>query len=537
MLILLSLLFLAFLLWRFHDCKLRRNDDFSHWGTLARFLVLRDRLPVEADHVLTHQSYPPGSACFIYFFSNLIGPRENIYLAAQGLLHGVALLPLFALVDARERRTLLPITGLMALALLIYPCHDVDLLVDHLQPFFGIGIAATIAYYRQSPNRALWASLPALIAVALFKNSGLFFSLSSALILICALRANGRGAKSRGRALIALAAPPIAYLLWMLRVRLCFPAAGAGKHSISPALYAQHLADKGASGALGVVKGMLASMLRLGNWRLGIVAMLLALALALQLLSMRLPTAERRHVRRAIRFVFALYLVWLLLIFFMYVFSMTGTAALEASSFARYNGTGCAYAAGLLIIPFLEVVPRGEISLPPRFLRTAGAASTLALAFVLALAIVPGAQTPIDEFFIREQTYTYAHACLTDVWTQNPALYGKRCLFFALHDEDQYFRTLHYIRNAILYQFGRNEEPLITVPADAPEELQILDQTAGPSELRAYLEQELKGCAAIVLLDESPVFEAALEGALEDIGVQPPIYREYEAARLGNPPA
>ena len=41
-------------------------DDFSHWGLAARVLLSEDRLPLPEDGMM-FPSYPPGTACFLYF--------------------------------------------------------------------------------------------------------------------------------------------------------------------------------------------------------------------------------------------------------------------------------------------------------------------------------------------------------------------------------------------------------------------------------------------------------------------------------------
>ncbi len=529
LLLLVAALYAALLVWRFYGCRLRHNDDFSHWGIVARFLLMKDRLPVESDGVLSHQSYPPGSACFIYYLCRLSGFREGNCLIAQNLHYGAALLPLFSFVQKRNRSRLYPIAGLLAATFLFYPSHEADLLVDYVEAFYGVGIAAIILYYRNDPKRALLCALPAMTAVALFKNSGLYFSVISALMLVLVLRR--KGVERAWRRGLAGFAPAVAVLLlWTLRVHRSFPSGNMGKHSISIAAFAGQLEEKGASGVLGVAKGMLKAMLHPQGWHMGTVAVLLALLIAIFLIGGKLAPRARRNVRDAVRFGLGAYGLWLILVFGMYVLSMPGSRAQEMPSFTRYNASGYIYATGICCALLLYVLQRGESPLPPALLRIGSAGSALILAGVLALALIPGYQTPIDKFVARRQTGEYVHVCLEDAQERCGLPYGEPCLVFSLCDEDHYFRRYSYTRNNVLYQFGTGDCPFVTAQLDAPESLQIGNQAAERSEVRDYIAKNIQGggCSAIILLDESPEFEAALEPMLTAGGIDIPICREYE---------
>lgn len=55
-----------------HGCVLTYNDDFSHWGLIVRTMLVEDGFPAAGDPLITFTSYPPGTACLIYYVCRMV---------------------------------------------------------------------------------------------------------------------------------------------------------------------------------------------------------------------------------------------------------------------------------------------------------------------------------------------------------------------------------------------------------------------------------------------------------------------------------
>ncbi|HME26121.1 MAG TPA: hypothetical protein VKI44_33135 [Acetobacteraceae bacterium] len=89
-------------------------DEFSHWGTFTKFLLLTDRLPRVLGEVI-FIAYPPGLGLFSYFITRGFGFDEGFLLFGSGLLQAVALISFLAAFRWRD----LPSCAVLAAALIV----------------------------------------------------------------------------------------------------------------------------------------------------------------------------------------------------------------------------------------------------------------------------------------------------------------------------------------------------------------------------------------------------------------------------------
>lgn len=76
--------------------KLLHYDNFSHWAVIVKSMLMNDSLPNFEDPILTFNSYPPGSALFIYYFNRILGVGEGLSLYAQMIMILASLLTLYS---------------------------------------------------------------------------------------------------------------------------------------------------------------------------------------------------------------------------------------------------------------------------------------------------------------------------------------------------------------------------------------------------------------------------------------------------------
>jgi len=240
----------------YRHARLLTNDDYSHWGLIVKQMSLHGRLPDDLVKVITFQSYPPGSALFIYYIIEVLGCGFNTakelgldyvegkMLFAQGMLLFSCLLTLFPFAKT-HRKALYCISIAMILAasvfLLTLTMSINTLFVDTLLPLVAVANTLVLLAYRDDLKRASLLSIPLMTLTLLIKHSGVFFFAVNALLLAAlAIRAMRRSreakASPRGKRMLVLAAlgiavPLLMLLLWHGRVGMVF-GDNTGKHSM-----------------------------------------------------------------------------------------------------------------------------------------------------------------------------------------------------------------------------------------------------------------------------------------------------------------
>ena len=66
-------LFIFYFSWLLWGVRCVSYDDFSHWATAVKAMLLNDRMPNFQDTVVMFQSYPLGSSLFLYYVSRIVG--------------------------------------------------------------------------------------------------------------------------------------------------------------------------------------------------------------------------------------------------------------------------------------------------------------------------------------------------------------------------------------------------------------------------------------------------------------------------------
>jgi len=354
----------AYLLWRLLPSRLHETDDFSHWAIAARHLLTTDAFPDAGAASITFQSYPLGSAVFIYYICRTLVSTEGMWMIAQNLLMVLLFLPVLSHIRG-NRRFVLPVTAALFVLLFKHTRPMEALYVDWLLAFFCIGAVAAIFYYHDDPRKALLVGIPSIIAVVYVKNSGMFF----AAVEICALTTvcGKKGRASGLRCFLACTAILIgAYWLWSTHVKLTFPHGLDTKHAISLSTYAERFRSKNLSLIVTTAKKMILEWLRPDFYQVqGL------LFIALGYLSMlhvcrRQPELANglKPARRAFFAILLVYAAWYLMLFATYVFSMRANEARTLAAFDRYNGTGLLMICGLSLIVLLRFFARDEVRVP-----------------------------------------------------------------------------------------------------------------------------------------------------------------------------
>lgn len=180
----------------FGQASMQWWDEFSHWGTAARNMLLTHRLP-DPQGAIMFQEYPPGAALLQYLAALNTTPGEPTFYLAHFLLSAVPLASLFhGLPWRRAWWMVLATLGLacLAVALNFYIC---SLMVDTV---LALHLAAALLWATrlELTPRGLWPLAPPLLALPLIKGAGLLLALAvTAMLATCWLGQAWRRRKGR----------------------------------------------------------------------------------------------------------------------------------------------------------------------------------------------------------------------------------------------------------------------------------------------------------------------------------------------------
>lgn len=510
----------------FYRLPVLRSDDFSHWGLVARHLLRYDAFPDSNATWVYFQSYPLGSAVFIYYVSKLIGNTEGMYLVAQAFLLGPLLLPLLAFINPRRKNcgAMYAVVALAFFAYFIVLRTLQSLLVDILLSMFGIAMSASILYYKNDLKKALITAMPGMIAIAYVKNSGLFFSVVNAVLLgYTAVCCTG---KRRSACLTSLTTAGIsigAYLLWILHIKISYPAALDTKHAVSLSAYANEASSKGHEEIGQIFSNMMSNLFKSPPITPIAIALIIGTIVLICLFCRRLPDGRQQQRRLLVHLglCVAVYVLWLIMIFFMYIFSMPLGEALVSAGLERYNGTGIFYMVSLILLLLIPLCMREEIDslLPIHLLHKAAP-----ILCVILLIISCVWQPPVFDFtFVShcQDMRRGLQAARQEYQLQD----GKKYLLYCdFNDSIMSAYKSYYLAK---YEFETTDLPIVAELNGEFATGTYFDHSIC-NDLQAYLSEHVDDCDAVIMLHPSENFEAELQHHKLSHNCSTPIIRAYE---------
>lgn len=164
------------------------HDNFSHWGTLIRWILETGKFLDSGSAITEHFTYPMGSTVWILFFAKLTNPNnEAMWMCGQGLFLIYCIVPMFSLFPEKRRigESLLGTAFIFfaANAFLYYNTRIYSLMVDTQLPLLG-GAAALLAFQEGQKKWSLIYLIPLLASLVQIKFSGIFFFLVCIPILL-----------------------------------------------------------------------------------------------------------------------------------------------------------------------------------------------------------------------------------------------------------------------------------------------------------------------------------------------------------------
>ena len=191
----LCILLLGYLAYYTYSGLYSDGDSMTHWGIIVREMFNDNRLPNRTNTAIGYPSYPPATACWIYFFQKIFGYSEGKALFAQGLWMISCSISCFSLNKHKNK-----LADLLIGIFCFFSLFWLDgLRVDIIMPWVSVALGVIIYNYRDNIEMQATLSIPFALVIPMIKNSGLIFVLFDWLLLLCFLPKTESGNKKTAK--------------------------------------------------------------------------------------------------------------------------------------------------------------------------------------------------------------------------------------------------------------------------------------------------------------------------------------------------
>ena len=335
--------------------QLLHYDNFSHWGMIVKEMLIENRLPNFQTETIIFTSYPPATACFIYFICKFLGQTEGIMLLAQSMIVLASIYTIFALCKKEDKTTYL--IGILSCIYLILGNIFIDeLLVDTVLPVMGIAGLIIILYYKKDVKKGIIYSIPILSALMLVKNSGIFLVLVDLIVwLIFFIKQKGIKGIIKEKYVAIILVPFILQIIWNGHIGLVFEDAKLAKHSMSVTNYITNISEKGFDEIIFIGKKFIKEMISF-NIIENIIMPVFIIYLLYLMYAYRKDTESFKTIKNNLIFMIITYIIYQISLLAMYIFSMPIAEAEKLASYIRYYRTILLFEYGIVIITTLNLL-------------------------------------------------------------------------------------------------------------------------------------------------------------------------------------
>lgn len=507
-------------IWRFRGLYANGNDTVSHWALVVKCMMKYDSFPDASAGVVVFQSYPLGIASFIYYLCKGSGLNtEGAYACGQYLLTFVSFLPVFCFVRKNK-----PAQFILALSvfvyLWVYNINVTVMQVDSTQPIIALGATAAVLWHRNNPGKSMAFAILSIILLVYTKSSGMFFALLVG--VAAALTAQTERSKWKTilkRLVVYIVVMVVAFAAWNLHVKLAYGAETVTKHAVSVSAYAKTFSEKTGAIALQIAVMMVKHILK-PTWRylifIGMVGLMLFISGAL---AVRYSDEVKRDLVFLVKCgagMVGLLLIWYVMLYFMYLFSMPLSEAIRLASLPRYEMSMRIYLMGTALMVLLTFMNRYTFRVKADwFFASCGLIVAL---FVMVICVK---NTYYLKRVINRQAYSEAFRCMKSLRENYEYEDGKKVLTLSLDRSGRTIGELYYL---VKYEFMTPDiEEIIGVKSGETAENHTylyydpIPHVTRPEDgipvedIAQTLLDRADGFDYILVLDENEAFEEALE--------------------------
>lgn len=313
-----------------YGTKLINYDNFSHWAVVAKELLLNNRFPNFQDSHIMFQSYPPGSAAYIYYICKITGIYSEwmmMYAQATMILGNLAVLYVFV----RKRFWNIFLATITIVFVLCSNVRLTDIYVDTLLMSVAAGGLLFCMYYKNEMQKRYVYLIGALVNLVGIKNSGIFFVLIIS-VYIVTFSLNIK--EDWKKLLIIIGAPISSLILWQSHVKIVFESGMSTKHSMSAENLQNIWSEKTSETVIEIMRAFCEQVF---SWRNGIFYLLFGILL----IHFILKTIKQKSFmkQKDVLFIVGTYIAYMVSLFAMYLFSMPTEEAVRVAAFERYHRT------------------------------------------------------------------------------------------------------------------------------------------------------------------------------------------------------
>lgn len=310
------------------------HDNFSHWALITKQMLAFDRLPNFQDTIIEYQDYPPGTACFIYYFSSFVSEKEWLQMFAQAFINLSCISAIF--VFCRRENKILPFLYAIIFSnfMMVWFKPFRDLLVDTVLGLSGAFLIVFVVYYCKSQSEKLeylklvWY-LPISVFCILVKNSGLLYCAIASVVIF--LHSNKQSYK---KMFLLAVFPYLSLILWKSHTKYVYLHAGSSKHALDIASYIRIFNRNDHDFILEICRKMLNFSITGNSFYIFLIVILISAVLY----KIFYPTLFSSY-KKILYFFFAFYILYSVGMLFMYLFSMPPSEASYLAQAERYRST------------------------------------------------------------------------------------------------------------------------------------------------------------------------------------------------------
>lgn len=307
------------------------GDTMTHWGIIVKSIYEDGRLPNFSNIEIEYQSYPPATACWIFFVLKILGYSEARALLAQGLWMYACVISMFAVNKTRSKPG-----DVLIFLLALYLLRGLDdLRVDVILALVTIAAFVVAEEERADSKRLVWILLPFLFVLPLVKSSGLLFAIFVVCLAVCIVAKDGgwkQTVKMTGKCALI---PVAAWYLWKSHTKMVYAGANYSMHSFSSEYMQSVFESKTSEDIHTIFEAYLAKWFSFNSsceWQ----ALLLFAVMAVAAVWL---CKQKREVLTLSALMVGFYFVYKIGLFLMYLLSMYGAEALYVASYERYQQT------------------------------------------------------------------------------------------------------------------------------------------------------------------------------------------------------
>ncbi len=366
-----SLLFLLVgIVWAYfitRNVGLSHPDDFSHWYKICKVLHADNAFPTNIDIRFT--TYTPGTATWIYFFTNAAGFSVPNCLWAQSLINLACCCSLFALIPLKKTflTKVLLFAGISACSVLLcaIDVSTYSLLVDCTLPL----IALSAVFYLYDHGFILdRISIPVLVILMAFmeltKFSGLIFAL---FILILYLFKSGN--KKILPVLVTFILPVCITLLYRARNSFIYANINVSNQAVSVERFSQLFSQKSSESVMTIiVKVFKMAFNPAGDYaQVSIIWIVFLILLVIVLWQKVRKTGgkDKTDYFGILKYTFLVYFIYVFFLALTYLFSMNANEAEILSCCFRYMGSIAVFITGFFSYHVMKDLAVSEDKLMP----------------------------------------------------------------------------------------------------------------------------------------------------------------------------